>query len=122
MLVPDAEVTLIEANGKKAAFLNEVIHVLGLKNAKVFSRRAEAYTTLADLATMRAVEKFEKALPVAASLVADGGRMALMIGTSQLQLAEAVAGNVKWQEPRPMPSGRSRVLLVGIKLVPASGA
>jgi 16S rRNA (guanine527-N7)-methyltransferase len=122
MLAPDAEVTLIEANGKKAAFLNEVIHVLGLKNAKVFCRRAETYTTLADLVTMRAVEKFEKALPVAASLVAEGGRMALMIGGSQLQLAEAVAGNVKWQEPLPMPGGRSRVLLVGIKLVPASGA
>ncbi|HET6934566.1 MAG TPA: 16S rRNA (guanine(527)-N(7))-methyltransferase RsmG, partial [Candidatus Angelobacter sp.] len=66
---PQAEVTLIESQGKKAAFLNQVIFASGLKRAKVFSVRAEIYENKADLVTMRAVEKFEVVLPIAASLV-----------------------------------------------------
>lgn len=117
MLVPDAEMTLIESNGKKAAFLNEVIHALGLKNAKVFHGRAEAYTATASLATMRAVEKFEKTLPVAIGLVCEGGRIGLMIGVSQLPLTEYFRREVAWEEPVPVPGGQSRLLLVGTKRV-----
>jgi 16S rRNA (guanine527-N7)-methyltransferase len=120
MFVPAAEVTLIEADGKKAAFLNEVIRELGLKNAEVFKGRAETYEERADLVMMRAVEKFERALPVAWDLVKDGGRMALMIGASQLEQTRNFARRVEWQEPFMVPGGRSRLLLVGIKTVPDS--
>src|SRR5258708_9064814 len=44
--------TLIEANGKKSAFLNEVIRALGLGNVRVFSGRAESFGERADLVTM----------------------------------------------------------------------
>ena len=59
MVAPEAQVTLIESQQKKATFLKELIHVLGLKNAKVFSDRAENFRT-ADLVMLRAVERFER--------------------------------------------------------------
>lgn len=117
MFVPAAEVTVIESNRKKAAFLNEVIRVLDLGNARVFSQRAEMYPGTVDLVTMRAVEKFERALPLALSLVCKGGRIALMIGASQLAKMKALSGRVEWQEPWSVPGGTSRLLVAGIKPV-----
>jgi 16S rRNA (guanine527-N7)-methyltransferase len=113
MLAPAVRVTLIESNGKKAAFLNEVIFALQLKNAKVFCQRAETFSDRADLVVMRAVEKFEKALAVALGMVREGGRVGLMIGDSQLAAARALAGGVRWEEPILVPGGHSRVLAVG---------
>jgi 16S rRNA (guanine527-N7)-methyltransferase len=115
MFVPTAQVTLIESNHKKAAFLNEVISALGVKNAKVFSQRAEEYPGKADLVTMRAVEQFEKALATAIGLVAEHGRVALMIGISQAVQARAFTADVNWKEPVAVPGGHSRVLLVGTR-------
>lgn len=117
ILAPAAQVTLIESKGKKAAFMNEVISALRLQNAKVFNHRAEAYPGTADLVTMRAVEKFDRALGTALGLVRDGGRIALMIGAQQLSQAKTLAAKVEWQEPWLVPRGHSRVLAVGIKTV-----
>ncbi len=113
MFAPAIQVTLIESSHKKAAFLNEVIFALGLKNARVFSQRAEVYPSKADLVTMRAVEKFERSLAVALGLVAQLGRVALMIGISQVSQAKASASDVNWADPVAIPGGHSRVLLVG---------
>jgi 16S rRNA (guanine527-N7)-methyltransferase len=115
MIAPTAQVTLIESNHRKAAFLNEVIFALGLKNAKVFSQRAEMYTGRADLVMMRAVERFEKALATAISLVGPLGRVALMIGTSQADRTRALPSDVSWKDPMRVPGGHSRVLLVGVR-------
>lgn len=115
MYAPGAGITLIESQAKKAAFLNEVIFALGLKNAKVFNQRAENFPGVADLVTMRAVERFENVLPVALRLLGPGGRLALMIGASQLARAMQLAESLKWEAPLAMPGGRSRVLLVGTK-------
>src|SRR5438045_9546219 len=62
MFAPHAKVTLIESNGKKAAFLNEVIRTLHLKNVRVFAHRAEEYPQTSRLVVMRAVESFEASL------------------------------------------------------------
>jgi 16S rRNA (guanine527-N7)-methyltransferase len=117
MFAPGAQVTLIESNGKKGAFLSEAISALELKNVKVFRGRAETYSGEADVVTMRAVEKFDQALPVALGLVREGGRIALMIGASQLAGAASLVPGVEWQEPIVVPQGHSRVLAVGIKPV-----
>jgi 16S rRNA (guanine527-N7)-methyltransferase len=111
---PSCKFTLIESNGKKAAFLNEVIRSLELRNAKVFSQRAETYPEKADLVTMRAVEAFESVLPTALGLVAVGGRLGLMIGTGQVQSVQKVSG-LAWHHPISVPGGHSRVLLTGTK-------
>ncbi len=117
LLAPEVEVTLIESNQKKSTFLKELIYSLGLKNVKVFGGRAESYSQSADLVMLRAVEKFEQVLPLAVTLVSPGGRMALLVGASQIDLAKSLVPEVQWQEPVGIPSGHSRVLLVGTKMV-----
>ncbi|HEY6251674.1 MAG TPA: 16S rRNA (guanine(527)-N(7))-methyltransferase RsmG [Candidatus Angelobacter sp.] len=117
MLRPKAQVTLIESNGKKAAFLNEVLRTLKLGSAKVFQQRAESYAGSAGLVTMRAVERFSQAASLALKLVAPGGRLALMIGASQSDEAKGLDSQINWQSPISMPGGHSRILLVGTKSV-----
>jgi 16S rRNA (guanine527-N7)-methyltransferase len=117
MFAPQAQVTLIESNGKKAAFLNEVIRTLRLSSVTVFKQRAENYSGGAQLVTMRAVEKFKVALPLGIKLVEGGGRLALMIGASQVREAIAQNGKMVWQQPISFPGGHSRLLLVGTKPV-----
>jgi 16S rRNA (guanine527-N7)-methyltransferase len=117
LLAPEVEVTLIESNQKKSTFLKELVYLLGLRNVKVFSGRAESYSQSTDLVTLRAVEKFEEVLPLALKLVSPGGRLALLIGTSQIELAKSLLADVQWQVPLGIPSGHSRVLLIGIKIV-----
>ncbi|HEY1939900.1 MAG TPA: 16S rRNA (guanine(527)-N(7))-methyltransferase RsmG [Candidatus Angelobacter sp.] len=117
MLEPGIQVTLIESNQKKVTFLRELVFSLDLKNAKVFSGRAEGYAESADLVMMRAVEKFEMALPVALKLVRPGGRIMLMIGSSQVEMAKHLGKQVAWNEIATVPGGHSRVLLRGIKIV-----
>jgi len=108
---------LIESNGKKAAFLHEVVRILNLNHVIVINRRAEDYSGQAQLVTMRAVEKFEKAAKLALKLVEPGGRLALMIGSAQINIAEGISRNLSWQGPTIIPGGHSRVLLVGTKTV-----
>jgi 16S rRNA (guanine527-N7)-methyltransferase len=115
MYAPGACVTLIESHGKKAAFLNEVIFALQLENAKVFRGRAESFSGVADIVTMRAVERFESAVPIGLKLVGPGGRLALMIGAAQVAKAKELAPALIWDPPVPMPGGSSRVLLLGTK-------
>jgi hypothetical protein len=66
---------------------------------------------------MRAVERFEKALPTALNLVHPEGRIALMIGASQFAQTKALAADVEWNEPIAVPGGHSRILLIGAKAV-----
>src|SRR2546423_3078560 len=117
MWAPGAPVTLIESHGKKAVFLNEVIRALELGNARVFNGRAEDYSARAELVTMRGVEKFRDALASATHLVADGGRLALMIGAGQVKDVPELTRQIQWQNPVMVPGGHSRVLLVGTKPV-----
>lgn len=117
ILAPEIQVTLIESNQKKAAFLRELIYQLDLKNAKVFADRGEKYPHTADVVTMRAVESFSKVLPLAIGLAGPEGRVALMIGSSQVQEATGSGDQMMWSEPLPVPGGHSRVLLVGTKAV-----
>ena len=116
MLAPQTHMTLIESQGKKAAFLNEVVRKLELSNVSVFSQRAESYPGTAELVMMRGVEKFPKSATLALKLVAPGGRLALMIGQAQQPEASHL-GNLSWQEPIASPGGHSRILLVGTKPV-----
>lgn len=117
ILSPDAQVTLIESQHKKATFLKELIFLLELKNVEVFSGRAENYLGTADLVLLRAVEKFEKTLQLAVSLTEVGGRVGLMIGSAQVELARSLAPTMGWGEAVQIPSGHSRDILVGTKIV-----
>lgn len=103
--------TLIESHGKKATFLREVCRTLSLTNINVFQGRAEDWKQTAELVTLRAVEKFDQILPVASSLVAPQGRLALLIGSAQSAKAErALGGN--WSDSVVIPNSRERVLKI----------
>lgn len=117
MLAPEVQVTLIESQQKKATFLKELIHALGLKNVKVFGDRAESYPDTADLVMLRAVEKFDLALQMAARLTRAGGRLALMIGSGQTEPARRLNPAVNWANGIQVPCGASRELLVGTKSI-----
>ena len=111
---PDISLTLIESNHKKAAFLREVIRTLTLTDVNVFPARAEALADVSfDVVALRAVERFDTILPIAASLVAPGGRLALLIASSQLPQAHLRLPAFAWSEPVPIPLSHSRSLLVG---------
>jgi 16S rRNA (guanine527-N7)-methyltransferase len=139
---PHLALTLIESNHKKAAFLREVVRSLTLTDINVFSGRAEQLLhpernqpgqsqsdrqpplRAADqqsqgpasgrfhVVTLRAVERFASILPVAGSLVSPGGRLALLIGSSQLDQAQATLPTLNWDPPLPIPQSQSRILLI----------
>jgi 16S rRNA (guanine527-N7)-methyltransferase len=85
LLRPNVRVALIEAHGKKATFLKEAIRALSLSNAEVAPVRAEDYQVLTNVVTLRAVEQFASVLPVAARMVAPGGRLAILVGSPQIK-------------------------------------
>src|SRR6516162_8803791 len=80
LFAPQIHLTLIESQNKKATFLRELIRTLNLADAEVFNGRAETWNHTADIITLRAVEKFEAVLPLAASTVAPDGKLCLLIG------------------------------------------
>jgi len=57
---PESSCTLIEPRAKRAAFLNYVKNILGLKNVQVLQKRVEHVTTIkVELVTSRAVTNTE---------------------------------------------------------------
>lgn len=123
---PGIELTLIESNQKKVAFLREVVRLLKLDGVTVWPKRAEQLSRSAELVTLRAVEHFESILLTASNLVRPGGRLALLIGVSQFETAESLLersrsqsgtansqiGKIDWAEPIPIPLSRNRILAV----------
>ncbi len=110
---PCLELTLIESNQRKATFLREVIRALDLDSVSVLPTRAETVPFRADLVTLRAVERFERILPIALNLTKPRGRIAVLIGEAQVGLAQRTLPNVKWQAPIPIPLSKSRTLVIG---------
>ncbi len=111
---PGLQLTLVESNHKKVAFLREVVRSLRLTNVNILNVRAETLPPHTfNLVTLRAVERFDAILPVAARLVASGGRMALLIGSSQQAVAQSLLPGWTWIPSQPVPLSTSRILLIG---------
>jgi 16S rRNA (guanine527-N7)-methyltransferase len=108
---PQISLTLIESNHRKATFLREVVRALILTGINIQNARAETLPAHSyDVVTLRAVERFEAVLPVAASLVAEDGRLALLVGAAQLpQLGSTLPFHII-TAALPIPSSSSRVL------------
>lgn len=113
---PQTRLTLIESQNKKATFLREAIRTLQLHETAVFCGRAEEWDQTADIITLRAVEKFESVLPIAASLVAPRGRLCLLLGAKQIPAAKKLLGDA-WHYPTPsaIPQSEGRVVAVASK-------
>lgn len=112
--VPSLSVTLIESNHKKAAFLREITRSLTLMDVNIQNARAETLPPSSfDVVTLRAVERFDATLPIAARLLNPQGRLALLIGAAQVSQARSILPNDDFSDPVPIPLSSSRVLLVG---------
>jgi 16S rRNA (guanine527-N7)-methyltransferase len=106
-------VTLAESQGKKAAFLQEAVRVLGL-STKVHAQRAEALEEHFDCVTLRAVDRMAEAVDAAGRLLAPGGWLALMTTGRELTKLQAVAGaGISWTRVERPPDSDERVLALG---------
>jgi 16S rRNA (guanine527-N7)-methyltransferase len=93
---PHLHVTLIEAHGKKAVFLKESVRAAGIANVRVLASRAESCIERFDVVAFRAVERFREIVPISATLAKPQGRLAGLVGSSQVEAAEDLIGG-KWE-------------------------
>jgi 16S rRNA (guanine527-N7)-methyltransferase len=114
---PQIDLTLVESNHKKAAFLREAARTLRLTNINITTVRAELLAAdpsfpRAEVVTLRAVERFQSILPEAIRLMANPAKIALLISTSQL--APPLTTALLWDPPILIPESSARVLEIGV--------
>jgi 16S rRNA (guanine527-N7)-methyltransferase len=125
---PGIQLTMIESNHKKAAFLREIGRSLGLAGVNVLADRAEALAATgafnnmtyghirAGTVTLRAVEDFPKILRVAIRFLLPEARLAMLIGKRQLTVAEATL-DLSWRV-YPVPESLERIVAIGVRQRP----
>jgi 16S rRNA (guanine527-N7)-methyltransferase len=110
---PEITVTLSESQGKKAAFLQEAVRVVGI-SAKVHASRAEELGIAFDCVVLRAVERMPRAVEAATRLVRPAGWLALMAtGVSAAVLHAAAGPGFSWDAPVLLPGGINRQFSLG---------
>jgi 16S rRNA (guanine527-N7)-methyltransferase len=115
MALTDLQVTLIESNSKKAAFLSEVIRILELKNALVERNRMEDLDRSAgdfDFISARALGGYQKLADWAKNRLTSSGKIALWLGDEDASEVSCVK-HWNWRPPTRIPNSRNRSLLVG---------
>jgi 16S rRNA (guanine527-N7)-methyltransferase len=91
---PDLDVVLLEPLLRRATFLEEAVASLGLERVQVVRGRAEECRLTAAVVTARAVAPLERLLTWVAPLVAPGGEVLALKGSSAAEeiVAAQVAG------------------------------
>lgn len=98
---PELEVTLLEATGKKVAFLEDLSRALALRNVSTVKGRAEElgqreeHRERYDLAVARAVAEMRTLVEYTLPFVRVGGRFVASKGAEAAEETEAAAGAVK---------------------------
>lgn len=111
---PHVRLTLIESNHKKATFLREAVRSLRLASVDVFTDRANAFAgSKGDVVMLRAVERLESILPVAAGLVNAAGCLAMLMGGAQVRAVHELLPDLRWIDAVRLPLSDSRVLMLG---------
>lgn len=116
---PDLEVTLLESNGKKITFLNEVVNKLNLDNVKVVQGRSEEFKGEYDFVTARAVKQLNILLEISSHLIKVNGYFIAYKGNATEEVKQAkkalgklnleIVGDYKYELPE---SKDNRELLV----------
>ena len=114
MAVPALDVTLIESNTKKAAFLGELRRELEMEKAHIFHGRTNALgpVEMFEHVSGRAVGKYAELLEWAKKRLTPGGSVLLWLGETQTR---EVLDNTgwKWREPVPIPQAKARFIVIG---------
>ncbi len=104
--LPDAQVSLVESNGRKCAFIEHAIEACGARNATAVHARAEAWPDgrgTCDLVTARALAPLAVVAEYAAPLLAPGGVLVAWRGRRdpEDEAGGARAAAALGLEPRP---------------------
>lgn len=116
IVLPDTEIVLLEASGKKSSFLLEVVRVLSLANVRVLNERLGKrpvpglglFEQIATRATLPPAEAFSLLHP----LLCSAGRLFLMTGPAAKEEANTI----------PFPGGRFSERRVSFSLPRGMGA
>jgi 16S rRNA (guanine527-N7)-methyltransferase len=108
---PEIQVTLAEAQGRKASFLQEALRALGV-HGQVYAGRVERMPErdIFDAVAMRAVEKMELAIPLAFKRTQ---RYLVLLTTEKSMSAAAGLKDLDWFAPIPLPNSSQKILAVG---------
>jgi 16S rRNA (guanine527-N7)-methyltransferase len=112
---PELQVTLLEPNLKKCAFLREIQSTLGLANVEVERSRYEDFYAAPDsfdFVCSRALGGYKRLLQWCKALLKPGGHVILWLGTEDSNLLMRAKG-WNWALPVKIPESRQRVLLIG---------
>jgi len=112
MLAPSLDVTLIESNTKKAAFLAEVTRKLSIDRVHVSRNRMEKVDGTFDFITARALGRFESLLTWAEQHLAGPGRLILWLGSEDINSISQSPG-WKWATPALIPGSDRRFIISG---------
>jgi len=100
LFLEDSQVVLLERSARKAAFLSNVILLLGLGNARVLEMQLRDLEQRFELVTFRAWSPLDRELPALRRLLAPGGSIAADKGRreridQELERAGLAAGEVE---------------------------
>jgi 16S rRNA (guanine527-N7)-methyltransferase len=112
---PALEVTLIESNQRKCAFLHEVVRELGLSGVDVMASRfedAQIRSRPLQFMTSRALGGDREILGWAKDKLGESGNVILWLGEDRLRsLMDEHAW--RWSEPLLIPNSRKRFIISG---------
>jgi 16S rRNA (guanine527-N7)-methyltransferase len=108
---PEIRVTLAEAQGRKASFLQEALRTLSA-SGQVYVGRVEAMPErdMFDAVAMRAVEKMESAIPVALERTRS---YLVLLTTEKSMLVAPGPKDLDWFDRIPIPNSSQMILAVG---------
>lgn len=118
---PDMQVTLLDSNHKKAAFLNQAVIELKLKNAAVCAERVESWQTedRFDVIISRAFSDMGEFVRVARHLLAPGGVFAAMKGLHPYEEIDKLPPECRVQQVLPLAipglEGARHLVLIGLE-------
>lgn len=118
VLHPGLDLVLVEASERKSAFLWAVLRELGLKGARVETRRVRGPSDLSDLLpcrylTLRALRADEILAGARGPILEPDGKALLFITTAQVEaLRQSPLHGLRLSGTRPLPSGPRSVLAI----------
>ncbi len=112
---PELQVTLVEPNVKKCAFLREVQATLGLSGLEIVRSRYEDFgapPVSFDFVCSRALGGYKRLLQWCRGVLKPGGHVILWLGIDDSNLLSRTKG-WNWELPVRIPESRRRVVLIG---------
>jgi 16S rRNA (guanine527-N7)-methyltransferase len=115
MYIPTLQLTLIEPNFKKCAFLAEVLRTLEVKGVEIIQKRYEDVRTPEspfDIVTTRALGQFSEFVDWSIAVLAPQGRVMVWTGPDgRIELERKKS--INWRDPYVIPRSKRRLIVIG---------